>query len=78
MMKYYSIKDIKVGFMNLIPMHNDDEAKRTFKVALDNPQGIFKTSPEDLELWRVAEFDESTGSITESKEFICNASTFGG
>ena len=71
MMKIYSIKDVKIGFMNPFYQNSNDVAKRSFKNAVTDKRGNLWTIKEDLELWELGSFDETTGILTpETPEYL--------
>lgn len=79
--RYYSIRDARVGFMNLQPQQNDQVAARGFKNLLDSSEcNVINTNPEDYSVYFIGELDESTGHFEAPQEpvFICNALSFGG
>lgn len=71
--RYYAVKDLKMGFQNLQPFQNDAVASRAFLNAGKNPNSPISTNPEDFELWFVGEFDDVRCLFdTSSQSFICN------
>lgn len=60
----YSMKDVKIGFANPFYQNNDETAKRSFKIAVSDKSGTLFHIKDDLELWKLGEFDETTGKIT--------------
>lgn len=65
MLKIYSIKDTKAGFMNPIYLQNDEIAIRSIKKAANDVQpNAVNDFPEDKELWYLGTFDEDTGLIS--------------
>lgn len=72
MMKIFSIKDVKIGFMNPFYQNSVDVAKRSFKNAVSDKRGNLYTIKDDLELWELGSFDETTGLIApiNSIEYI--------
>lgn len=72
MVRYYAVKDLKVGFMSLQAFANDEVAKRAFMNAASDPASMLSKNPSDYELWFIGEFDESTGRFCDLPEFICN------
>lgn len=71
MMEIYSIKDVKIGFMNPFYQNSTDVAKRSFKNAVADKRGNLWTIKDDLELWKLGSFDENTGALTpETPEYI--------
>lgn len=58
--RYYSIRDVKAGFMDLQPDVNDDTAKRNFAYAVNNVETI-AFAPNDFDLYFVGEFDTNSG-----------------
>lgn len=71
--KLYCIKDIKVGFRGIIELANDEVAKRTLYLTLEqDKESELAKIPQDFELWRIGEFDHDKGEIVPAIEFICN------
>ena len=75
MLNVYSIKDIKIGYMDPIYMQNDDVAIRSFKKWVnDIKPNVVNEFPEDKELWFLGTFDERTGKIEGIEpEFLIKA-----
>lgn len=74
MVKIYSIKDTKIGYMSPIYLQNDGVAIREFSNLRNSEQkNIVNTNPEDKELWCLGEFDEQTGIIIPSVKFLIKA-----
>lgn len=70
-MTIYGTKDVKIGFNSPFLQHNDSVAIRTFEAAVNDERGAYYQYPQDLELWKLGEFDEVTGIITGIKpEYI--------
>lgn len=68
--KYYAVKDVVVGsFMNPIPMANDEAAKRSLKLAANDPQA-FKENKDDIQLWYLMTVDSETGLVTDNKPYL--------
>ena len=63
----YAVKDTVVGaMMNPFYMHNDEQAKRSFKNACNNEANEFAKIKKDLQLFKLGNYDDETGNI-ESK-----------
>lgn len=60
----YSIRDLKVGFTQLVVDDNDETAKRGFAMAICNDHGLHGFAPADFQLYKVGLFDTQTGVIT--------------
>lgn len=74
-LKIYAVKDVKVGNYSSTPfmLDNDDVAVRAFKTAINSNNGSQVSEYyEDMQLWRLGEFDDKTGVITSEVEFIAN------
>lgn len=65
-MKYpvISMRDNKVGFMNLNIETNVQTAKRNFENACMKEESLLMSHPEDFGLWKVGDFDTETGLIS--------------
>lgn len=62
-----AVKDVKTGlFENLITVRHENEAKREFIAVCKMPETKFGKYPADYELWRLGQYDDSTGSIIPS------------
>ena len=68
----YTVKDELTGtFLNPSVINSDNEAKRIFKYQVNNT-GVWKDNPEDFSLYKVATFDDETGTIVGIKpEKLC-------
>ena len=77
MSKYniYSVKDVKMGFMTPIYQKNDAVAVRDLSnVVNDKTNKTFiSENYEDVELYKLGEFDEETGEIIPEVKFIIAA-----
>lgn len=60
----YCIRDLKVGFMQLVCDDNDETAKRGFAMAMTAPNDIRGFFPQDFQLYKVGLFDTQTGLIS--------------
>lgn len=71
-MNMYSFKDVKIGFMDPFLQINDEVAIRTFKATLEdeNNRHLMRKYKQDIELWRIAEWNETTGDILPKKEYL--------
>ena len=73
-LKMYAVKDTVQGeMMNPFLLRNDEEAKRTFGVAVnsgrDNNICIYY---KDMQLYALGEYDTVTGEIASKVEFVCS------
>lgn len=70
-MNMYSMKDVKVGYSNPFYQMNLEQAKRSFKAAVTDKRGELWKIKDDLELWEIGSFDETTGKVTgKEPEYI--------
>lgn len=60
----YSIRDVKTGFMTPSMDVNDDSAARNFYHAVVKSEGILFTYSSDFALYKLADFDSDSGSIS--------------
>lgn len=68
--KLYAVKDVLVGeFMNPVPMANDEVARRSLRIAANEPSA-FKDNKQDIQLWYLGEFDNETGEFKENKPHL--------
>lgn len=73
-LKIYAIKDTVVGELaNPFYLNNDEEAKRAFKNAVNSQSGSnIAMNYQDMQLYKLGEFDTVTGEINNKVEFIEN------
>lgn len=71
-MRIYSFRDVKIGYMEPFLQINDTVAIRTFTATLndENSRQLIRKYKEDIELWRLGEYDEETGTIQPNKEYL--------
>lgn len=73
-LKIFSIKDTKIGFMNPFVMQNQGVAIREFtNGANEQSKNSINTNPEDKELWCLGEYDDQTGAIVSKVDFVIKA-----
>lgn len=60
----YSIRDLKVGFTQVVVDDNDETAKRGFCMAICHDHGLRGFASADFQLYKVGSFDTQTGVIT--------------
>ena len=59
-----SVKDKITGeFMNPIPCHNDEDAKRLFSIQIDRNE-IWRKNPEQFEMYILGELDTKSGNLS--------------
>lgn len=69
----YSVKDVVVGEMgNPFYLNNDEQAKRSFKQAINNDQSQIAINYTDMQLYKLGELDTVTGEIVSNVNFIMN------
>lgn len=68
----YAFKDTKIGFMEPFVQISDSVAMRTFRATLEdeNNRHLMRKYKQDIELWRLADWDEVTGDIVANKEYL--------
>lgn len=72
--KIYSIKDTKIGFMQPFYQSNDAVAVRAINNAVNAKEiNNINQNADDMELWKLGEFDDQTGQITSDIKFIVKA-----
>uniref|UniRef100_A0AAU8AZT9 Nonstructural protein n=1 Tax=Dulem virus 174 TaxID=3145651 RepID=A0AAU8AZT9_9VIRU len=59
----YSIRDVKTGFLNPTFEVNDAVAMRNFSHAIQQSESVLFTHASDFDLYRIGEFDSSSGRI---------------
>lgn len=68
--KFYAVKDVVVGsFMQPVAMANDEAAKRSLRLAANDPQA-FKENKEDIQLWYLFELDSETGLVEKNQPYL--------
>ena len=73
-LKIYSIKDNKIGFMHPFYQSNDAVAVRALNNAVNAKEmNNINQNVDDMELWKLGEFDDQTGQITSDIKFIVKA-----
>lgn len=77
----YAIKDAKTGFMTPTVDQNDAAALRNFEHAVNHPDSLMHSHPNDFTLCRVGSFDTDSGfcdvpsvpySIADASEVLRN------
>lgn len=73
-LKAFSIRDVKVDFRPPFFLQNEALAIREMNRALKDPTSQVACYVEDLQLFRVGEFDTNTGVFNSyvKPEFICD------
>lgn len=75
-LKIYAVKDVVVGnFMLPFYLHNDNEAKRSFNLAI-NSEAQIAQNWKDLQLFSLGEWNDETGEITTKVEFLANGAEY--
>lgn len=71
-MKIFCLKDNVIGkFMNPYLMHNEEQAKRELKIAVNYPDNKdLKNKAGDIQLYKLGEFNDNTGEIKSEVEYI--------
>ena len=72
----YSVKDVKVGFMNTWGEINDTAAKRDFGDAINNSQSVLNKHPLDMQLFKVGTWNDQTGELTSKVEYLASGADF--
>jgi len=73
----YSIKDTKIGYMKPFYTHNDAVALRDFENAVNDKQvNIVNQNKDDMELWRLGDFNDETGEIKNYTAYLAKANDF--
>lgn len=75
-MNIYSIKDVKASSFNkLIESVNDQTICRDIAGAASDPNTSLAKWPGDFEVWKLGEYDNSTGSIKCDLRHVANVVT---
>ncbi len=74
----YAVKDTVTGeFGSPYLGKNDNEAIRGFKYGVETPsQSLIYTHSQDMQLFKMGEFDINTGEIISKVEFLASGSEF--
>lgn len=76
MCKIYAIKDCLIGFWSPYILDNDQVALRDFAAMVNSDDPRIRSCRNDLELYRLGEFQEKTGVITAiAPEFIARGAS---
>lgn len=59
----YSVRDDKVGFLQLMQDTNDATALRNFEFAVTKPDSLYVANKADFRLFKLGTFDTLTGEI---------------
>ena len=71
----YAIKDVKVGFWKPFIQPNEAVAIRDFANMVNSGRDSFiDDNYNDLELWQIGTYDDSTGAIESDVKFIVSGS----
>lgn len=76
-MKIFGIKDTKVGFTNVIMAQNEAVARRYLAEMVRDTNNLISKYNEDYEIYKLGEFNENTGEIMPSINFVERATAFG-
>lgn len=69
-MNMYAMRDIKIGYMEPTLQQNDTIAIRNFEATIRQEKYLISQYKQDIELWRIAEYNETNGDIVPNKEFL--------
>lgn len=69
-MNMYAMRDIKIGYMEPTLQQNDMIAIRNFEATIRQEKYLMSQYKQDIELWRIAEYNETNGDIVPNKEFL--------
>ena len=70
---FYSIKDLKTGYLPPEVNINDLAACRNFEHACSRTETLFYTHPGDYQLWKLGTFDTDTGVTVSDPKFLMDA-----
>lgn len=72
----YAIKDAKTTFMPCTVDYNDASAIRNFEHAVQSPDSLMRSHPNDYALFKVGTFNNENGAIEHSFApiLLCDAS----
>lgn len=73
-LEIYCIKDTVVGqFLNPYLQHNQQHAIRSARMAVNaSESNPLRENAKDKQLWKLGTFNDATGEIKSSPEFIAN------
>lgn len=72
----FSVKDTKAGrFTGVVMFPNRQVARRAFTTAVNDKasQSLLSQYPEDAQIFCVGTFDDESGELVQTSEFVCNA-----
>ena len=73
----YAVKDVLVGFSEPFCAQNDAVARRMFiGSAQAQTPNLVNTFPENKELWKIAEYDDQTGTMSNDVVFLDRAAFY--
>ncbi|UPW40916.1 hypothetical protein [Sigmofec virus UA08Rod_6120] len=74
MLDLYALKDVLVGFQNPFVSLNRQTALRQLSLTVNakDPNPI-QATVQDVELWQIGTYDETTGTLVPKLEFVCRA-----
>lgn len=72
----FTVKDVKAGrFTGVVMFPNRQVALRAFSTAVNDKssQSLLSQYPEDAQIFCVGTFDDESGELIQTSEFVCNA-----
>lgn len=73
-MKLFSLKDVLVGFNQPFMAASQAVAVRNLRNMVNSSsKNTIQEVVSDIELWQLGEFDQDTGELKASLEFVCRA-----
>lgn len=69
----YGVKDLKVGFIEVMLGTTDGAMIRQLQQALTNKNTLIGQFPQDYELWKIGTIDEKTGKGAGEPKLIISA-----
>lgn len=61
------------AYAPVMTVNTRNEAIRSFRAAVNDPQSPIHANPTDYELWQLATYDDEKGVIEESRDVIARA-----
>lgn len=61
----YAVRDVRTqAYLKPVFVQNDSVLERALKDGLDDENSLFHHHPEDYQVFRLGEYDDSTGTVT--------------
>lgn len=61
------------SYAPVMTVHTRNEAIRSFRAAVNDPESPINKNPTDYELWQLGEYDDQNGEISAKPEMLARA-----